>query len=178
MHYRIWRPMAKQTKKGRSTKGPKHVQIIHYMIDSPAWLDMGCVARSLFVELQRRFNGHNNGNINLGCREAATHLKVSKNTAAKAFKELVKHGFIKVSMPAGFSQKVGRSATRWTLTNQRMSNNNHGPTDEWKKWAPENLDHGHVRDTKGEFASRERYTNGAASDLRPVRDTLQPKKPD
>lgn len=168
--------MGKQTKKGRSTKGPKHVQVIHFMIDSAAWQDMGCTARVLFIELQRRYSGFNNGDICLSCREAAERLNVSKDTAARAFWELTDHDFIKVSTPASFSQKVGRLATRWTLTNQRMAS--HGPTHEWKDWKPRNLNHGLTRGTQQQLASHQRDTNPSVTALRLTRGTLQPKKAD
>ncbi len=71
--------------------------------------------RALYVELKRRFNGSNNGDIILSHRDAATALNVHRNTATRYFSELFDRGFIRVTEshhlgPSGIGQ-----ASKWAL---------------------------------------------------------------
>ncbi len=100
-----------QRKKG----GPKFVQIYFNMIDAPAWKQLSPVARALYVELKRSYNGTNNGSIGFGCRAAAQALGVGVNTANRAFKDLEFGGFI-VATTAGHFSSQGSRATEWRLT--------------------------------------------------------------
>lgn len=100
-----------------------------YMLNHPSWLDMSPEARCLFIELRRRFNGVNNGDISLSCREAAKVAKTSKGTANKALRELIEHGFIKMANKGYFSN---RHATTWILTNEGYAGAS--PTNEWARW--------------------------------------------
>ena len=123
--------MAKKKKPnatGRSTS-EHFIKIICYMYDSDAFQDLTPIARCIILELRRRFNGSNNGEISLSCREVAKKCKCGKGTASNAFKELNEHGFIKVSKKGFFT---GREATTWILTFERL--NEHPATNEWKQW--------------------------------------------
>lgn len=71
--------------------------------------------RALYIELKRRFNGHNNGKIYLSHRDAALALNVHRNTVAPMFRELERRGFICLSVaphlgPSGIGQ-----ASVWAL---------------------------------------------------------------
>jgi len=59
----------------------------------------------VLVELVNIYNGHNNGFIALSCRDAATRIGTSKDTASKAFSELVQKGFIEVARRGHFDRK-------------------------------------------------------------------------
>jgi len=107
--------MSKVNQKGRSKFGPPHVRLHHWLLDSPAWLNLSANARSLYVELAYRYRGTNNGRISLSVREAAGRLRIGKDTAARAFAELQEAGFIKVTRP-GFFHGPTREATLWELT--------------------------------------------------------------
>ena len=100
---------------GRGSKGPRFVKLEFYLLNSPAWQDLSHPARSLYVELSLRFNGINNGFISYSVREAADRLRIGKNTAAAAFQELERHGFIKARQKGAFDYKH-RHATEWILT--------------------------------------------------------------
>jgi hypothetical protein len=73
------------------------------------------VARALYVQLKRRFNGSNNGSIGYGIRQAADDLHVGKSTAARAFRKLIDHGFIIPAKEGKFDRK-SRHSSEWLLT--------------------------------------------------------------
>ena len=106
----------------------------HDIMDSPAYRATSPVARSVYLEIKRRFNGHNNGEIPLSCREAAELCNVGKNTAAKAFEELRQKGFIQIATEAGFNMKGGRRSRRWRLTDRDC--NGQPASADWRKWKP------------------------------------------
>ena len=105
---------------GRSTNVPRFVMLHHYVIDSPAYRSLSCTARSLLIEVWRRYNGSNNGHISFSSREAAERTGVSKNTAAKALRELEDRGFLKARQRGSFHLKI-RHATEWTLTGEDLN---------------------------------------------------------
>ena len=114
--------------KGRSKK-ITFVMLRHDMMDSPTWRSLPPNARCVWCEIMRRYNGINNGNISLSCREASELCNISKNTAARAFKDLQEKGFIKIALFAGFKNKH-RTANRWIITHEQLGNK--PPTNEWK----------------------------------------------
>jgi hypothetical protein len=104
--------MSKHQKKGGL---PRYVMLFHWMLKSEAWMDLGAPARAIYVELERRYNGSNNGLIHYSAREAARDVKIGKGTAARAFRELQAHGFIDVEKIGAFHCKV-RHASEYRLT--------------------------------------------------------------
>ncbi len=116
--------------KGRS-KGHSFVMLRHDVMDSLAWRSLSPNARCVWLEIMRRYNGINNGEMPLSCREAAELCSISKNTASRAFTELQEKGFIKISRYAGFKNKH-RVSTRWIVTHERCDDK--PPTNEWKSY--------------------------------------------
>ncbi|MBT3768294.1 MAG: hypothetical protein HOM58_10925 [Rhodospirillaceae bacterium] len=106
--------MAKTNAKGRSKGVPRHVRLEHSTMDTPAYRSLSPNARSVLMEVMKRYNGFNNGDVGLGCREAGEAIGRSPNTAALAFKELQAKGFIKPREIGHFNIK-NRLATTWTL---------------------------------------------------------------
>lgn len=119
--------------KGRNSKG-KFIMLRYDIYDSSAWRDLSCVERCTWLEVMRRFNGNNNGNISLSCREVAGALKVSKDTASKALNRLIKVGFLRVTREAYFNIDA-RESRRWRLTHEGCVSpyGDRVPTNEWKK---------------------------------------------
>jgi hypothetical protein len=113
---------------GRS-KGQTFSMFRHDLMDSPAWLSLGPVAISVYTMVIRRFNSKNNGDIPLSCREVSERLKVSKDTASRAFDELMGKGFLKIGEDSSFDRKTKKSR-RWVLTHEPLKNSS--PTNEWK----------------------------------------------
>jgi hypothetical protein len=78
--------------------------------------------------LIRKWNGHNNGNIALGVREAANRCHCSQMTACRALKNLEKARIITATYKGHLVPEVGRSdvATRWKLNFVTETKNRYG----------------------------------------------------
>lgn len=94
------------------------VQLYHDLLDAPAWRAMETSTRLLYVALRRRFNAkkNNNGKIFISDRQAAQEIGMSKNTAVRAFAELVHCGFIVMVTPGHLGSDVKGKAPGWRLT--------------------------------------------------------------
>lgn len=129
--------MAKHNRKGRSKGKEQHVRLTYKMIESAAFRALQPEAIALYIHVAHRYQGgDSNGNIAFSTREAATVLKMSKNTAAKLFNELVEKGFLKIAQGSCFNFKH-KKARRWELTQWPL---NHGvaPSNDWLYWRPKN----------------------------------------
>jgi hypothetical protein len=100
--------------KGRSTT-ERFVSLHHHMLRSPAWRSLSSVARCVFLELAAIYNGGNNGFIALSTRDAAKHVRCSKDTAARALVELTERGFI-VCCSRGHFDRKSPHASEYRLT--------------------------------------------------------------
>lgn len=118
-------------RKGRNKSG-RFVQLTHHLLDTPAHRSLDPVARWLYVELKRLYNGHNNGEIGLGVRAAALALHVSKNTAQRAFRDLEDRGFIRLGQPSTFDQK--RLSREWLLTEYHDDRDGAAPLRDYLRW--------------------------------------------
>jgi len=95
--------------------GGKFTALPEWFQKSEAWATMKPGPRALYIELKRRFNGLNNGEIFLSHRDAAKALNVNRDTATGYFQELVDRGFIRMTAgphlgPSGIGQ-----ASKWAL---------------------------------------------------------------
>ncbi|MCI5040687.1 MAG: hypothetical protein MRY81_13495, partial [Donghicola eburneus] len=86
----------KPYKRGKKGAG-RFVQLTEYMQATAAWKDLKPGPRALYVELKRRFNGSNNGEIFLSHRDAAKALNVHPNTVGGYYQALEEHGFIRMT---------------------------------------------------------------------------------
>ncbi len=103
--------MAKAYKHGKRGGG-RFVSLPEWLMSSAAWQDLKPGPRALYVELKRKYNGGNNGEIFLSHRDAARALNMGREAVAGYFRELKAHGFIVETRghclgPSG----VGQSAT-------------------------------------------------------------------
>lgn len=109
--------MPKHNNKGRSTGEARHVRLYYWLLESAAWQSLDAVERALYILLVERYNGKNNGELTLSCREAARALKISKDTASRKFAGLVDRGFIAATERSGFNLKTNEGhTTRWRVT--------------------------------------------------------------
>lgn len=120
--------------KGRSITKERFVLLWYWFLDCPAWLSMKCEPRMLYIQIRRRFNGSNNGEIFYSIRDACRELRIAKDTAQKAFRELEAKGFIKCAQRGNFNYKV-RHASCWILTDEKYGEQS--PTKEFMRWEPE-----------------------------------------
>lgn len=120
--------------KGRSKRRDRFVKLDHWLQDTDAWQSLGPAPRALYIELARRYNSLNNGEISMSVREAARLLHIAKDTATKAFKELEAKGFIKRNVCGSFNWKL-KQATTWILTNYNLGDEL--ATKEFARWRPQ-----------------------------------------
>ena len=119
-------------RKGKKRNSHNFVMLRFDIMKSEAWRSLSPVARCVWTEIMLRFNGNNNGQIPLSCREAATLCNTSNNTAARAFNDLIDRGFIKIAGHSDFRLKT-KTARRWTVTHEGLGNEKTG-TNEWRKF--------------------------------------------
>jgi transposase len=101
----------KHQKKGAG----RHVQLPEWVQASEAWSGLKPGPRALYVELKRRFNGSNNGDICMSHREAAKALNVHRNTATGYFAELEGHGFIRMTQAPYLGPSGIGMSSKWAL---------------------------------------------------------------
>ena len=83
--------------------------------DSDAMKDCDAIAKSVFIEFLRRYNGFNNGEISMSVRELSKNLSISIGTANKKIHRLIKVGLIRITKNSGFNVK-GRLAREFEIT--------------------------------------------------------------
>ena len=104
---RSWR------KKGRG--GGKFTALPEWLQASEAWTTMKPGPRALYIELKRRFNGSNNGEIYLSHRDAAKALNVNRDTASGYFDELEGRGFIRLTVGPHLGPSGVGQASKWAI---------------------------------------------------------------
>jgi DNA-binding transcriptional MocR family regulator len=102
--------------KGKKKGGQKFVQLMEWQLASPAWRSLTPTARALYVELKRRYNRSNNGDITLSHREAAKALNLHRNTVGKYYKELQGAGFIEETEGYCLGPSGVGETSKWLLT--------------------------------------------------------------
>lgn len=110
----------------------RFVALHHYMLKCPAWETMPGTSLKILIEVWKRHNGVNNGEIVYGTREAA-QVGIGKSQAAVALKDLQDRGFLKVARNSTFTLKT-KEARTWILTTERYQDQ--PPTREFMRWVP------------------------------------------
>ena len=107
--------MSNSYKRKKRGETGRHVQLPEWLQASWAWTTMKPGPRALYIELKRRFNGHNNGAIYLSHRDAAMALNVHRNTAGAWFRELENRGFIRLTIKPHLGPSGIGEASVWAL---------------------------------------------------------------
>jgi hypothetical protein len=140
----------------RKTKGggERFVKLPHYLLAHPSWVEMTPQARLALVEIKRRYNGYNNGQISLSCREAGLAIGCGKDRAQRALYELEYYGHIICRREGTFGNRL---ASEYILTHERY--NNQPPTHDWKDSRPhfKKIARLPLKDLKSTLRDRKRY---------------------
>jgi DNA-binding transcriptional regulator YhcF (GntR family) len=117
----------------------RHVRLMHFMMNTPAWLSLDATARAIYVHMAMRYAGpgSNNGRLPYSVREAAAELHIGKSTASRGLTALVNRGFIVAAKRGAFSLKK-RHATEWRLTEFASDVDSSFATKDFTRWSPEN----------------------------------------
>ena len=99
--------------KRKKKSGLPFIQLYHYMIESGAWQDLSCYSRTVYLEIARKHNGYNNGDLSYTFQEASKIMH--RSTYGKALNELVSHGFIDIVRSGGLNKQCNIFALsyRW-----------------------------------------------------------------
>jgi hypothetical protein len=121
------------SKRRRTNPNNKFVMIERWFWRCPAWQALPHAARSLYIELELRFTGQNNGDIELSVRKAMELIGCSFNFTSKMFRQLEDKGFIKARQRGSFGWKA-RHSTTWILTLHEYLGRT--PTKNFMDWKP------------------------------------------
>ena len=109
--------------------GNQFVGLPFNLIKSRAYSELTGNAVKVLTLLMTHYNGHNNGFISFGLKDAGMH----HTTAKRSLLDLQDKGFIKRTK-AGFYKG---NTSEWLLTFRKDDRNGHAKTDDWKKY-PDN----------------------------------------
>jgi len=122
-----------RAKRRRRYDGPSFIQLYRYMLDCPGYMSLSVWARAALIEVNRGYNGSNNGKIVLSVRDLARRLGCNKDTACYALQELVDKGFIEPRIKGAFSRKFPH-ATEWRLNDRRCDATGVRQSQAFLKW--------------------------------------------
>jgi hypothetical protein len=121
--------MSGRSRKGRSKHGGQFVPISYVMAVSPAWRALSGNAIKVYIELRRRYNGGNNGDLSLSLDEGARLLSIGKATVARALRELEEKGFTRLTQRGHW---YGRKASTFAVTDRPVGT--HPAGNRWRIW--------------------------------------------
>ena len=119
-------------RKRRGGSEEQYFGLAYQMARSDAFRSLSGPALKVFIEVRTRFHGGNNGDLSLSLDEAVRLLGIGKGTAQRAFAELEKKGFLRMTRQGRW---VGRQATTWRTTDKGWKGEL--PTNDWKAWRPQ-----------------------------------------
>ena len=125
--------MAKKLNAVGASKSDRFVRLDFGMLNSQAWAHLSPVAKAVLIEIGKRHNGINNGEISLSTREAAEAVRVSKDTAATALRLLIDLGFLRLMSESSFNGEHSRARV-WAITAEKAFGQR--ATRDFANWRP------------------------------------------
>lgn len=116
---------------GGSDPTVRFVSLRHYLLNSQAWRTMPEAACKLLIDVWKRYNGVNNGEISYGCREAKA-LGYSRWKSARMFAVLIERGFLVVVRESTFARK--KISRTWRITDEPAFGKE--ATKDFMRWRP------------------------------------------
>lgn len=106
---------------------------LHNVTNSLAFKSLSSHAVVALVKVANKYNGSNNGEIHISCREIESTSRMSRSTANRALKELISAGLIKKTKDCYFScRDKDNLAPNYMLT-YFASHDGKPPTNEWRE---------------------------------------------
>ena len=96
---------------------------------SPAYRDLKPPARALLVEFLLIYRPSRNGRLTITEADAQMKINSSEKVAARAFYELMEHGFLKLFVGHSWQNKKGRE---FSITFNPV--NSHEPANDYLRW--------------------------------------------
>ena len=119
----------KAKKKGHYETKERFKALPFIMLENTTWRSLNGNSIKIYLEICRRYNGSNNGNVSFSYNEGVELFGMGKSTISRSLKQLEVFGFIKRNKVGTF---FGRKATSYFITNERT--NNTPPTYDWKNF--------------------------------------------
>lgn len=114
----------KPYRNGRSKPTGEHwTKMLRHTMETPAWQALSTTAQALYPWLKLEWRGpdaNNNGSIQLSTRQAAARVGVGTDTAAEAFRDLQRKGFIVQTEPAYLGVEGAAKSPSYELTEIKM----------------------------------------------------------
>lgn len=120
------------TRRRPHRSGERFVLLPHWVLRSPAWRALSPNAKAVLLHIWERHNGSNNGQIVYAVREA-TEIGIRKSQAAVALDELVRLGFLRITVDSAFHVKT-KQAREWAITAEPVGSQ--PATKEFMRWLP------------------------------------------
>jgi hypothetical protein len=121
-------------KTGRSRTAGRFALLPEDVLKSLAYTAKSPLGRALLIEIAFLFVGANNGHLGLSARQAAGRLGCSKDSAARAFRELQAHGLIEARRIGKFSTKSAPLASEWALAWRTCNRTNRLASNAYRQW--------------------------------------------
>lgn len=128
----------RHNKTGRTSTTPRHVRIYRSMMTTPAWKSLRTAEKAVLIEIYALYNGSNNGDLFLSCREAARRCNINKDTASLVMTALEEKGFIRRRFKVDVDWSLSQ-ARCWVLTDYPFPEGT-APTKEYQHWRPSTRD--------------------------------------
>jgi hypothetical protein len=107
----------------------RFVRLRHSLLNSTAWQSLPLAPRAVYVEMARRYNGKNNGQIPFSTRDGAEVLPISKDTVGRALKLLEQRNLAVCRSRGSFDRKTREAkAPEWELPEYNSLVSPEGPT--------------------------------------------------
>jgi hypothetical protein len=111
-------------------RGERHIRLPYWLLRSPAWLALSPNGKAALLHLWECHNGTNNGQIVYAVR-AAEKIGLSQYQAARALKEAVELGFLRIARDSAFTLK-SKKARLWEITAEPV--NGAPATKDFMRW--------------------------------------------
>ena len=118
-------------KKGYYETVERFKKLPFVMLETSAWRSLNGNSIKIYLEICRRYNGSNNGNVSFSYNEGVKIFDMSKGTVSRSLKQLEEYGFIKRHKTGTF---YGRKATTFFITSE--TTNGKPATCDWKNFIP------------------------------------------
>ena len=113
----------KTTRRRTGARGEHWTQMIRTTMEEPAWKALTTTAQALYPWVKLEWHGtdyNNNGKIRLSVRQAAARLGVRPATAALAFHDLQRKGFIFQTEAATLGVEGAAKSPAYEITELKM----------------------------------------------------------
>ncbi len=125
---------------GRSrTASEQFAKLLLQTMEEPAWRALSTAAQALYPWLKLEWHGpkaNNNGRISLSVRQAAELMGVARDTAAEAFRDLQRKGFIVQTQAVCLGVDGAAKAPAYELTELTMPGAERDGRKLYREWRP------------------------------------------